>query len=80
MEGQRKPRRKEEQKVLRYGLIHELKVLANQGSCASVREEATTKLTDLATRHAVLENWICDSDLIAAFFNTVHKIHMTEEC
>ena len=56
MEGQCKTRREDEQKVLRYGFIHKLKVLANQGSCASVREEATTKLIDLATRHATLEN------------------------
>ena len=80
MEGQRKPRRKEEQKALRYGIIQEIKILASQGSCEDVRKEATTKLIELATRHAVLENWICDSDLLTAFFNAVHEIHMMGEC
>ena len=79
MGGQSKTRRKEEQKALRYGIIQEVKILASQGSSNDVRKEATTRLIDLATNHAVQERWIYDSDLLNAIFNAVYDIYMAGE-
>ena len=79
MEGQSKTRQKEEQKALRYGIIQEVKILAIQGSSGDVRKEATTKLIDLATNYAVLERWMDDADLLVAFLNAVHEIHLIGE-
>ena len=78
MEGQSKMGQENARKTLRYGIIQEIKILANQGSCASVRKEAITKLIELATE-AVLENWICDSDLLIALLDAVHEVHMMRE-
>ena len=80
MEGQRKTTREYDQKALRYGIIQEIKMLANQGPCEDVRQEATAKLIDLATNHAVSEGWNQDSDLLLALLDAVHEIHMIGEC
>ena len=79
IEGQIKTRQKEEQKALRYGIIQEIKILASQGSSDDVRNEATTKLIDLATKRAVQEKWMDDLDVLIAFFNAVHEIHVMGE-
>ena len=70
----------DDSKALRYGIIQEIKMLANQGSCEDVRQEATAKLIDLATNHAVGEGWNHDSDLLLALLNALHEIHVTGEC
>ena len=80
MERQRKIKRGEEQKALRYGIIQEITMLANQASCAEVREVATTKLLELATNTAVLDSWSDDSDLLLALLDAVHEIHVLGEC
>ena len=80
IKGQSEMKHKEDQKALRYGIIQEIKMLANQGPCEDVRQEATAKLIDLATNHAVGEGWNDDSDLLLALLDAVHEIHMIGEC
>ena len=80
MEKQSEMRHNEDQKALRYGIIQEIKMLANQGPCENVRQEATSKLIDLATNHAVGEGWNHDADLLLALLDALHEIHVTGEC
>ena len=79
MEAQKKIKHGEEKKALTYGIIQEIKMLANQGSCADLRKEATTKLIEVATNTAVLESWNDDSDLLVALLVAVHESHMIGE-
>ena len=80
MEEEKKIEHKDDQNALRYGIIQEIRILANQASCEDVREMATTKLVELATNHAVLESWNYDSDLLIALLDAVHEIHLIAEC
>ena len=80
MEGQRRTRREDEQKALRFGIIQEMKLLASEkDSSHGCREEATKKLVELATNHAISENWIIDADILIAISDALHVIHITGE-
>ena len=79
MEYQRKMRKGEDLKALRFGIIQELGVLAKKGSVEITREEAIKKLLQLATKEAVDERWIDDADVLLAFLDVIHKIHKTNQ-
>ena len=78
MDGQRKTR-KQDLKALRYGIVQETRLLTRQGCCKSVRKEATMKLMDVATNHAVVDNWIDDADVLTSLLDAVYEVHATGE-
>ena len=80
MEGQRKATRGNNQKALRFGIVQEMRLLASdEGSSQDGRKKATIKLVELATNQAILENWICDADILTAIFEALYAIHKMGE-
>ena len=67
-------------KALRYGIIHELGILAIEGSSESTRREATMRLSDLAMQQGVSEGWIDDEDILIAILDSIHEAHKTGQC
>ena len=80
MENQRKMKKGEDLKALRFGIVQELGILANEGSSEDTRESATTKLVDLATHRFVDEGWIDDADVLIALLDVLHGLHKTGQC
>ena len=80
MENQRKMKKGEDLKALRFGIVGELGLLANEGSSEDTRESATTKLVDLATHRFVDEGWIDDADVLIALLDVLHGLHKTGQC
>ena len=80
MENQRKTKKGEDLKALRYGIIQELGILANEGQSENTRKHATMKLVDLATHHFVDEGWIDDVGVLIALLDALHKLHKTGQC
>ena len=80
LEGQRKTKREDEQKALRFGIVQEMRLLASdKDSRYDSRKKATTKLVELATNHAISENWIHDADVLTAILDALHATHITGE-
>ena len=76
MEGQHKAIRKNEQKALRCGIIHEMRLLAQEkDSSQDGRKEATTKLLELTTNQAISDNWIRDADILIEILDALHMVH-----
>ena len=80
MENQRPMKKGEDLKALRFGIVQELGILANEGPSDNTRENATTMLVDLATHHFVDEGWIDDVDVLIAFLDILHELHKTGRC
>ena len=80
LENQRKMKKGEDLKALRFGIVRELGILANEGPSENARKNATTKLVNLATRHFVDEGWIDDADVLIALLDTLHELHKTGQC
>ena len=79
MEGHCQIKREEDMKALRYGIILEMRILANTSSCKHVRKEATKKLTEIAINQAVVEDWLHDADVVVALLDALHEIHTFDE-
>ena len=80
MEGQRKTTRENDQKALRFGIVQEMALLASdRDSRQDSREEATTKLIELATNQAISENWIHDVDILTEILDVLHVIYSISE-
>ena len=67
-------------KALRFGIIHELSMLAIEGSSESTRIEATIGLSDLATQQAISEGWIDDDDIFITLLDVIHEVHKIGQC
>ena len=79
-EGQRKTRNANNQKALRFGIVQELRLLANdRDSCQDSRKEATKKLIELTTNQAISENWIHDADILTGILDSFHLIYTMDK-
>ena len=77
MENRRKMKKGEDLKALRFGIVQELGLLANEGSSEDTCENVATKLVDLATHRFVDEGWIDDADVLIALLDVLHGLHKT---
>ena len=80
MENQRTMKKGEDLKALRFGIIRELGILANEGPSENTRTNATMKLVDLATDRFVDEGWIDDADVLIALLDILHELHGIGQC
>ena len=80
VKNRRRMKDAEDLKALRFGVIHELGMLAIEGSSESTRIEATIRLSDLATGKAMSERWIGDDDILIALLDVIHEVHKTGQC
>ena len=80
LEEQQTTRDREDAKALRFGIIQELGILANEGSLDHTRKNATMKLAGLIAIQAVDERWIDDVDVLIALFDVTRELDSIAEC
>ena len=80
IENRRRIKNGEDLKALRFGVVHELGLLAIEGSSESTRIEATIRLTDLATGKAIGGGWIGDDDILIALLDVIYEVHKAGKC
>ena len=79
MEDQRTTRDKEDVKALRFGIIQELGVIANERSLDQARKEATMKFVELIAQQAVDGGWLDDDDVRVALSDVLRGLNAIAE-
>ena len=80
IENRRRIKNGEDLKALRFGVVHELGLLAIKGSSESTRIKATIRLSELATGKAIREGWIDDDDILIALLDVIYEVHKAGKC
>ena len=80
IENQRRMKNDEDLNALRFGVVHELGLLAIEGSSENTRIEATIRLKDLTTGKAIGGGWIGDDDILIALLDVIYEVHKAGKC